>query len=441
MKFFILYLVLFFTTLADAKFTLPNVIYDGMVLQRDTEAVVWGWSSCKAGSAHVRLVGVTAVSVEIQSDGSWEASLPVMSGSTAAKYDIVINDCDSTVTVKNVVFGDVLLCSGQSNMAWPLKKSTGGSKAISEYDPAKVRFFVADKTLVTGPKDDVSGTSRASDIGSVSAVCYFAAMARYEKLGGKIPIGIVVSAVGGSAIELWMDNDATRKCKRRRLPKSTLWDGMIVPLLKMRFSAVLWYQGEKNSKAPGLYECLFPVMIKEWRERFNLPNLPFHFVELASFQSRGRTNLAVMRRAQRQATKKLPNVYAVTAVDVGMRRNVHSPLKQPVGERLAQSIAGEFTRATGTVTKSGDLVFSGTGPLRLVPTNNCNICCKVPPVSIRIKRKWRPLRDGEWSINGNEFEINTPRPIVGVLWMWDSFVQCALVTSDGNPVISGYVIN
>jgi len=193
-------------------------------------------------------------------------------------------------------------------------------------------------------------------------VCYFFGRETYKALGGKVPIGLVASNWGGTPVEAWSSPDALAKCDDVSAPalfddlgaglagpsgRSVLYNGMIAPLLPMRFAGEIWYQGESNAGDPPNYACRFPAMIADYRAKFELPDFSFFYVELAAFNR----DYSEIRRAQKHALA-LPNVGFGTAIDLGYPgAPIHSPRKQEVGRRL--SLSAQALRYKLPVTHEG----------------------------------------------------------------------------------------
>jgi len=241
---------------------------------------------------------------------------------------------------------------------------------------------------------------------------------------------------------------------------SSIWNGMIAPLTKMRFASILWYQGESNAKAGLKYSCSFPAMVADWRLKFNSPKLPFYFVVLAPCDgSKWCDNFVNVRNAQFSALQ-LPHTGYAVAVDLGdvgsPARSVHPRRKQEVGRRLALQALdmqyGQKIVSTGPVlaavaaaaedsasiqvsytsgTADG-LHSSGTGDCNLVGSK---LCCGESPFEVMdSKSKW--IRTN-FTISGSTVSLQMPAganaATAAVRYAWQQWPQCSLYNGKGGP--------
>lgn len=353
--------------LAFSKFFASN-----MVLQRDTQVPVWGWAN-PGEQVTVTFAGQSKTAVA-DGTGRWEIKLDSMAAN-AAGTNLVATGSSTTLTITNVLVGDVWLASGQSNMGVSLQTSTGGTDelaAISASMDAALRFGeLWPQAYADTPSPDLpasnprplslvsSGTNPpkfkwtladTTNAQSFSAVaCYFARGLR-TNLG--VPIGIIKDAVASSACQAWTPQwtlestselltyitDWNAKNPTPPTPQSaaqpfTLFNGSIYPLMPMAIKGVIWYQGEANTNDSERYQKSFPAMIGAWREGFRNPNMPFLFVQLTPYTG----TKPEIREAQAYAAKVVANSAMVVTLDVGDvdPTQIHPPNKKPVGERLA----------------------------------------------------------------------------------------------------------
>jgi len=215
--------ILFFAVLAvSAQIRLPQLVSDGMVLQRDAPVKIWGWASpgekvtvyhpALDAESHGKkgIAGQARNDITTQADanGKWEVQLPPQKA--GGPYTIKIN----TIEIKNILFGDVWLCSGQSNMETPVSRVMSMfGKEIENYSNPKIHYIkIPLKYNFHGPQDDVPPCSwvelNPKTAPDFSAVAYFFAKELYEKIG--VPIGIINSSVGGSPAEAWISEAALK---------------------------------------------------------------------------------------------------------------------------------------------------------------------------------------------------------------------------------------
>ena len=485
---------------AEGALVLPKFLSSHMVLQRGRAAALWGASECGNVSATLRrgarvVAAARAERAEGGADGAqWVATLPAQEAGTG--FAITIEEhCAGGARreLEDVLFGDVFLCSGQSNMQFAVHGDFTGRAAIADSSKLTgLRMWTAVNRYSDHEEWDLDAqgpsmewlTSVPEHFGSddfnfPSAVCFFAGRQVYEYLGTTVPVGLVMSTWGGTAVELWSAPaalaDATcgglgpvpadaadalaasdsrlssgelsalldlDESQPNDMGPSCLWNGQIAMFLRMQFKAALWYQGEANAGGAPSYACRFPAMIADWRRRFQQA-LPFFFVELAGFQDIGFTAL----RAAQQRARKLPNVGFGAAIDLGNRKDIHPHDKLEVGRRMSVSIlklvygAKNVTSATGpellrvVPTGSHMIVQYALGTaanLGAVPTHDCDACCAESP--------FMSTQDGGKTWTRAPFHISGVQVIVshngtqaptGLRYAWESFPQCTIVSAFG----------
>ncbi|MDO8542285.1 MAG: sialate O-acetylesterase [Opitutaceae bacterium] len=373
---------------AHADVTLAPLFRDGAVLQRGQAIAIFG-RAAPAEKVQVKF-GNQTVAVTTPADGHWKAMLKPLKIS-AQPAELVVTGTN-TVRVRDVLVGDVWLCSGQSNMGFIVRNAERAEAEIAAANFPLIRQFKVTLTAAEQPKDDVKGDwapCSPATVGNFSAVAFFFARDLHQKL--QVPIGIVNSSWGGTQIESWMSepmlranpaakgifarwektladfparqtahaaamekwkaNQAAAKAAgqpftarapvapegpgSRWLPAS-LYNGMIAPLVPYGLAGAIWYQGESNAARHAEYSSLFTDMIKQWRREFDQP-LPFYFVQLANFESgAGNTGdvWAYLREAQTRALA-LPKTGMAVTIDIGAPKDIHPKNKQDVGHRLA----------------------------------------------------------------------------------------------------------
>ncbi len=360
---------------AQANVTLPAILSDNMVIQRNMPIHIWGHAD-PGEQVTVTLMGDKASAVA-GPDGQWQAALkPHAAG---GPYTLSVTG-KNTVTLSNVLIGDLWLCSGQSNMEFTLRRASTATAAIAASADPGLRFFKVHTAKPTSPADDVQGAwtvSGPDTAGAMTAVGYF--FGRDLRKAEHIPIGLISSNVGGTPAQSWTragalaanpdltrryvaldsanqaKHDAAMAAYTTALaaakaagtkeptkpfgfwPSSVLYNGMIAPLVRLPIEGVLWYQGESNSHDPEGYRTLLPTMINDWRAQWSEPALPFLLVQLAPFGSHegGDTAWAKTREAQTETARTLPHAGIAVITDLGLQDNIHPTNKEPVGDRLA----------------------------------------------------------------------------------------------------------
>lgn len=375
-------------TSALADITLAPLFRDGAVLQRDQPLVIWGRAAV-AERVEVKFKSQSAV-VIAGADGRWKVVLkPEPASATGAE---LVATGANTVRVRDVLVGEVWLCSGQSNMAMMLRSTQDAEREIAAASHPLIRHYKIPASVAERPAFDLEGSwviCKPETAGNFSAVAYHFARELQQKL--QVPIGLVNSSWGGTQIESWMSapalatspfakdiqarwetllaehpkkleehgarmakwkNDAEKskaagKEFARKAPvapegpgsrwmPSGIYNAMIAPLVPYAMRGIIWYQGESNAKRHNEYGSLFPEMIKQWRADFGQP-LPFFFVQLANFESgegaKGAT-WAYLREAQAMALT-LPGTGMAVSIDIGEPKDIHPRNKLDVGRRLA----------------------------------------------------------------------------------------------------------
>lgn len=328
-----------------------------MVFQRAPQkAHIWGWSRSPGATVTARFNG-KVYTTTASNDGSWGIFLdPTPAG---GPHEIQVSSSASeSATLQDVLFGEVWVCGGQSNMQMTVDgvfNATEEVKNAANYPNIRV-FTVGTSTTSATPLEEFHTISQPWAIASpasvgvgnwsaFSAACWFFGRDLYNDL--KVPIGLLSDNWGGTPVQAWSSPDALAKCKAESPKKvggpsdpSQLWNAMIVPILRMTIKGATWYQGEANAGQPDYYACAFPAMINDWRLKWagdTAKDFSFHFVQLAPWLATANGVEATIRLAQMYATA-LHNVGVATAMDWGDPTSpfgsIHPRYKQIVGERL-----------------------------------------------------------------------------------------------------------
>ena len=345
-KFFLIIFFAFGNTCLWAQTNVASFFSDGMVLQQKKNINIWGKDIAGIKVNIVSSWGESSSAIT-QNNGEWKVQLatPIAGG----PYEISISG-SSEVLIKNVMIGEVWICSGQSNMQVPLKGGldgnfvNGGLNAIVNSNNDKIRFFTVQQNASFKPLQDVSGkweNASPSTTGSFSAVAYFFAKQIEHLLD--VPIGIIVTAWGSSTAEAWTDkktlNDlgieaSNKKFEQIQKTPGVLFNAMLNPFVGYGIKGFLWYQGEANRHNYNIYEEIVNKMVTSWRNKWNEDDLPFYFVQIAPFNY-GKMNSAFLREAQLKISNSLKNAEIVVTIDVGNCSEIHPSKKIEVGKRLA----------------------------------------------------------------------------------------------------------
>lgn len=345
-----------------AKVKLPSILGDNMILQQKTTTKLWGWSKENTRIKVITSWNKKKYTINSDNKGNWVLNIntPVAGG----PYQIKISDED-TLTLNNILIGEVWFCSGQSNMEMPMrgfdrqpiKESNNIIAKAKAITP--IRMFTTDsqngnwvKQFDKKPQVDCKGQwleNTSENVANISATAYYFAKYVQEVLG--IPVGIIVSSWGGSNVESWMSREAIAPFKEINLsildntseiknPNSTpcvLFNAKIAPLTNFTIKGLLWYQGESNRQNANLYTNLMPAFVKDLRTKWNIGEFPFYFVQIAPFnyEAANGTSAARLREAQLHNFNDIPNSGMVTTMDIGHPTFIHPIDKETVGERLA----------------------------------------------------------------------------------------------------------
>ena len=266
----------------SAEIKLPAVIDSHMVLQRDVPLPIWGLAD--AGEKVTVTLGRNSAVATAGNDGRWSVRLPAMKADGKAHSLTVAGS--NTITLQDILIGEVWVGSGQSNMEWQLRSTQAAPQAIAAADFPQIRLFHVPKVQNSEPQTDVNAKWKVctqKTIPTFSAVLYYYGKKLHEELD--VPIGLINSSWGGSPIEPW--TIAAGK-------SGGMYNGMIAPLQPFAVRGAIWYQGETNvlQKNGLAYYDRMQALIKGWRDSWS-QDLPFYFVQIAPWS--GRSNQASCR--------------------------------------------------------------------------------------------------------------------------------------------------
>jgi sialate O-acetylesterase len=346
-------------SVANAEIKLPKIFTDNMVLQQKTEAPIWGKATPEKEVKITTSWDNQMYKVKAGKDGKWLAK--VNTPTAGGPYSITISD-GKTLTLNNILIGEVWICSGQSNMEMPLAgwgKVNDYEKEIADAQYPNIRLLHVNKTASTCLLDDLAGTRNGwqecspANIAEFSSTAYFFGRDLHKNLN--VPVGLINTSWGGTIAEAWTSGESLEympdfkqalddmknqpeEVKTENPNRVTvLYNAMIHPLVPFAFQGAIWYQGESNASRAAQYKELFPLMIRDWRKAWNR-NFPFYFVQLANFKDQQPepvySDWAELREAQLQ-TLHLDNTGMAVIIDIGEAKDIHPKNKQDVGIRLA----------------------------------------------------------------------------------------------------------
>ena len=361
MKLKTLIVLLFIAVWAKAEVKMPAIFSDNMILQQNAMPAIWGWADVKSDVTVTTSWNDKSFTTKADKEGKWK--LTVETGIYGGPYTITVSD-GTELVINNVLIGEVWLCGGQSNMEMPMKgfpgqPVEGSNMEILKSKNANIRLITVPRKAVSKPVDDFEGDwaeATPATVADFSATGYFFGKLLNELMD--VPVGLISVNYGGSAIQAWMSPETTTSFQGREIPKTddeierrnenrtptTLYNGMLHPVIGYGIKGAIYYQGETNYQEPFKYEELFPAMVKEWREKWGVGEFPFYFCQIAPFnygqwQGTGewpeKYNSAYLREAQRIAEKAMPNCGMAVLMDADSPKGIHPPKKRDAGERMA----------------------------------------------------------------------------------------------------------
>lgn len=333
---------------AQATVKPHNLFTGGAVLQQKIEVPIWG----TARNGEKVTVEFNRQKIQTTAEnGQWIVRLRPMNA--GGPYTLKITGEDNEVIVQDVMIGEVWVCSGQSNMQWPVSASAGAQENIAGATDTMVRLFTVPRRPAELPEKEVDGAwqfSSPKTVPDFSAVAY--AFGKALRKARQVPIGLISTNYGGTVAEAWANrpdiyNDPdfryliTNADSNRNNPNrpAVLYNAMISPLLPYAIKGAIWYQGESNAGRAFEYRKLFPTMIRSWRNAWGQGEFPFLFVQLAPFMDISKepreSAWAELREAQTLTLRNSPHTGMAVITDLGEEKDIHPKQKEPVGERLA----------------------------------------------------------------------------------------------------------
>lgn len=364
--------------------TLPAIIGDHMVLQRDAEVTLWGWGKGRE-PLDVSVSWDTSFHYKINIAPSGRWSCKVKTPNTAGPHSMTFRGYN-TIEVKDILMGEVWFLTGQSNMEWSANnKIDNAEEAVASANFPEIRMFVTPHKTSRYPQDDCQGSWQVCTpevMANFSAIGYFFGRDLHQQL--KCPVGLVESVWGGTPVEIWTpmevyDNDPILKFAAEKQGER-LWgpvepgyayNAMINPLIPFKIAGTLWYQGEGNTVNARFYGRALEAMIESWRAAWGY-NFPFYFVQIAPYSKYGdNLNGATVRYEQAKILDHLTNTEMVVVSDIGNLDNIHPTNKLDVGKRLAGLAFKNVYHTTdanvssprfqGMTTKGGEALVSFNG--------------------------------------------------------------------------------
>ena len=335
------------------KVSLPPIFSDHMVFQQNSEVAICGWG---IPQETVKIVCSwnpnDTVSAEVSNTAKWQTTIQTISA--GGPYSISISG-SSNINLRNIMMGEVWLCSGQSNMEMSVNSGIyKGEEEAAKATNSNIRIFHVQKIAADYPQLTCQAEWEVCSpeaMRSTSAVGYFFAKEIQQKLD--VPVGIVVSAWGGTAAEVWIEE--SRITGNEQLdsvkydievpwsPKKpgVLYNSMIYPIAPFAIAGTIWYQGESNRRNHWVYSLLMKNLIEGWRTDFK-KEFPFYLVQIAPFSYQEAKTSAYLREQQELTVKNVSKTGMVVISDlVDDINNIHPKNKIDVGKRLANYALAE----------------------------------------------------------------------------------------------------
>ena len=383
-------LVLAWSGTVRAELKLPAIISDRMVLQQKQENPVWGWDD--PGTPVTVTFAGQSVTAKAGPDGRWEVRLAALPASATGQVLVIAGT--SRREIREVLIGEVWMCSGQSNMGFTLGSDWNGDLESAASRLPLVRLIKVPLLGTQELKADFRGEWRESTPETsrgFSAVGFLFGRYLHQILG--VPVGLIDNAWGGSAaeawvrrssleqdprfrdlmertikreaqlqseqgraeqraaVEKWQKEAAEAKAAKKLPPRAptdwltnnsrpgNIFAGMVHPTAGYGIKGVVWYQGESNASRAQEYRDLFPFMIKQWRKEWRQGDFSFYWVQLADFRPEksapGDSDWAELREAQTR-TLRLPKTGQAVIIDLGEGRDIHPRNKHDVAARLVR---------------------------------------------------------------------------------------------------------
>jgi sialate O-acetylesterase len=373
---------------AAQALTLPRVFSDNMVLQREIPLKIWGWA--EPGGAVEVAFGTQRKTANAGPDGKWTATLDPLPAQ-ADPGELKVSSGGKKLTIRNVLVGEVWICSGQSNMEWTITQSGNARENIENARHPLIRHFKVQRAVHHQPQSDVKGdwvVCSPETAANFTAVGYHFAVELQKRLN--VPIGLLNTSWGGTRIEPWTDPEAfsefpklqdisefiakadslhrenqtakldqleawilqSRKAlqENRELPEfpgapqphplarhdrpTGIYNAMAAPLIPYGMRGVIWYQGESNNGEGMLYHEKMKALVSSWRRLWNQGDFPFYYVQLAPYRYNRPEALPGIWEAQ-AASLSIPNTGMAVITDLGDINDIHPRNKQEVGRRLS----------------------------------------------------------------------------------------------------------
>jgi sialate O-acetylesterase len=395
---------------ARAEVRLASLFSDNMVVQRETTATFWGWASPGEKISVTASWGASATATA-DAEGAWKLKLPTPKA--GGPFTITVKG-SNTIELKNVLSGEVWLCSGQSNMQISVGGVTNAKEEVAAANYPQIRLFSVNNVTAGEPQKECKvkpwAECSSNNVAGFTAAGYFFGRKLHKEL--KVPIGLIHSSWGGTCIEAWTSWDvqkddpamvALRKSwderdkvytpeadqkqfeadkqalaewnkgdKQKPAPRprlqgqprksqnypANLFNAMINPLVPFALKGAIWYQGEANAGRGKEYRVQLERLITNWRTQWGY-DFPFYFVQLPNYMAPWKNPVEdggwpQIRESFAKTAKEVPHTGMAITLDIGEEKDIHPRNKQDVGDRLARVALHKTYGLTG---------FAWSGPV------------------------------------------------------------------------------
>jgi sialate O-acetylesterase len=489
----------------------PHTLFsDGMVLQQGMKVPVWGTAD---DNERVTVQFQNQEVATTAKHGRWMLRLENLKA--GGPFEMTIT-ASNTIRIKNVLVGEVWICSGQSNMEFPVSACANAKEAVADSKNPMIRLFTVPHRTGFVPRHSLKGAWKECEphtVGDFTAVGYFFGRDLQKALG--VPVGLIETSWGGTLCEAWTSrraleqhpdfkdlatrdaqpweryaqalrkyeqarqrsedaiaepegaksptsarrkrasNSGTKNAKPAPRPPqppvnpahdpnmaSSLYNGMLAPLIPYAIRGAIWYQGESNADRAYQYRTLFPNMIRNWREDWAQGDFPFLFVQLAPWREIVKepqeSAWAELREAQLLTSLHVPHTGMAVITDVGDEKDIHPRQKEPVGARVALAALaiayGRPVAYSGPVYESIK-VEGGKAILTFKHVGGGLVAKDGPLNGFAIAGDDRKFTNAQAEIHGSEVIAWSPkisRP-VAVRYGWANYPLGNLWNKDGLP--------
>ena len=362
--FFITLLTLVAVNLSQAQeLKLNSIFQNGMVLQQQSEASIWGTSKPNetitiSGSWNLRRRTTKA-----DNKGQWKTT--IKTPKAGGPYQLLVSSPSKILTLKDVLIGEVWVCGGHINMQWKMRAFgvDHWAEDVAKANFPQIRYCYIHQNLSLIPQANAKcnwSSCSPSNVLAYGAIPYFFGSKLHQELN--VPIGLIAANCSETSAQSWMSRDFlgkkfpeykkvynkqdtlvkklpaifTKKNKSIGLHSPSLtYNTMLHPIIPFTIKGVIWYQGKVNVSEPEQYRTLFPALIQNWREEWGQGDFPFYYVQIAPFHYRTVSKPAAFFREAQTVALSEPNTGMVVTMDVGRPEHLSPKRKKPVGERLA----------------------------------------------------------------------------------------------------------